>query len=189
MTERNMPETENDYFLIKSFLDGDNTAFNKIINKYRQKIYWHARKMTGNHLDADEIVQEVMLVIYKKLKDFRSESSLYTWIYRITSTRSLNLIKSRNTKRTVSYDDPDTPEAVYKNDIVEDIDQKDKLKKLDILLQELPPKQREVFIFRNMDGLSYEEISEITGKSTGALKANYFHALNKLSEMMKNEFE
>lgn len=184
-----MPESENEDFLIRSFLDGDHSAFNKIINKYRQKIYWHARKMTGNHLDADEIVQEVMLVVYKKLKDFRRESSLYTWIYRITSTRSLNLIKSRKTKKTISYDDPDMPDTGYKDDIIEDIDKRDKLKKLDIYLQDLPPKQREVFIFRNLDGLSYDEISEITGKSTGALKANYFHALNKLSEKMKNEFE
>lgn len=183
-----MPDIEKEDYLIKAFLEGDNTAFNKIVNKYRQKIYWHARKMTGNHLDADEIVQEVMLVIYRKLKDFRSDSSLYTWIYKITSTRSLNLIKSRKTKKTISYDDPDTPVTGYKDDIIEDMDKREKLKKLDFFLQDLPPKQREVFIFRNMDGLSYEEISEITGKSTGALKANYFHALNKLSEMMKNEF-
>jgi RNA polymerase sigma-70 factor (ECF subfamily) len=60
---------------------------------------------------------------------------------------------------------------------------------LDQFLQTLPAKQREIFILRNIDGLSYEEIAEITGKSVGGLKSNYFHAINKISEMMKNEFE
>ena len=129
MTDTNMPESEDDDFLIRSFLDGDHSAFNKIINKYRQKIYWHARKMTGNHLDADEIVQEVMLVVYKKLKDFRRESSLYTWIYRITSTRSLNLIKSRKDQKEL-YRMMILIHLiqVHKDDIIENIDKRDKLK-------------------------------------------------------------
>jgi len=183
-----MPELENDNDLIQSFLSGNDIAFNKIINKYRQKIYWHARKMTGNHLDADEVVQEVVLVMYRKLKDFKNMSSLYTWIYKITSTRSLNFISRNKNKRTSSYDDPETADIGSDYDIIEDLDQRDKLMKLEGFLQELPDKQREVFIFRNIDGLSYDEIADITGKSTGALKANYFHALNKLSEKMKNEF-
>lgn len=184
-----MPELEKDDELIKEFLDGDDQAFNKLIYKYRQKIYWHARKMTGNHLDADEIVQEVVLVIYNKLKDFKGQSSLYTWIYTITSTRSLNFLKKKKINRFFSFGDPETTDLKDSSDIIEDIDKREKLKKLDMLLQKLPAKQREVFIMRNIDNLSYEEISQITGKTTGALKANYFHALNKISEKMKNEFE
>jgi RNA polymerase sigma-70 factor, ECF subfamily len=183
-----MPDNS-DFELVRKFLDGDESSFNRLINKYQQKIYWHARRMTGSHLDADEVVQEVLLVLYNKLKDFRFKSSLYTWIYRITSTRSINYLNKRKIKKILYFDDINTLEVGVKEDIVNDIDIKDKIKKLDQFLQTLPAKQREIFILRNIDGLSYEEIAEITGKSVGGLKSNYFHAINKISEMMKNEFE
>ena len=183
-----MPDNS-DFELVKKFLDGDESSFNRLINKYQQKIYWHARRMTGSHMDADEVVQEVLLVLYNKLKDFQFKSSLYTWIYRITSTRSINYLNKRKIRKILYFDDINTAETSTKDDIINDIDIKDKVKKLDQFLQILPAKQREIFILRNVDGMSYEEISEITGKSIGGLKSNYFHAINKISEMMKNEFE
>ena len=183
-----MPENT-DFELVKKFLDGDESSFNRLINKYQQKIYWHARRMTGSHLDADEVVQEVLLVLYNKLKDFQFKSSLYTWIYRITSTRSINYLNKRKLRKILYFDDINSVETGTKEDIIQDIDTKDKIIKLDQFLQTLPAKQREIFILRNVDGLSYEEISKITGKSIGGLKSNYFHAINKISEMMKNEFE
>jgi RNA polymerase sigma-70 factor, ECF subfamily len=183
-----MPDNS-DFELVKKFLDGDESSFNRIINKYQQKIYWHARRMTGSHLDADEVVQEVMIVIYNKLKDFRFKSSLYTWIYRITSTRSINYLNKQKLRRILSFDEANIAETSSKEDIITDIDTRDKIKRLDQFLQTLPAKQREIFILRNVDGLSYEEIAEITGKSIGGLKSNYFHAINKISELMKNEFE
>jgi len=81
-----------DFELVKKYLDGDERAFNEIVRKYSEKIYWHARRMLGNHLDADEITQEVIIVLYKKLKTFNFNSSLYTWIYRITSNLCINYI-------------------------------------------------------------------------------------------------
>jgi RNA polymerase sigma-70 factor, ECF subfamily len=183
-----MPDNS-DFELVKKFLEGDESSFNRLINKYQQKIYWHARRMTGSHLDADEVVQEVLIVIYNKLKDFQFKSSLYTWIYRITSTRSINFLNKQKLKRLIPFEDSNSAETRSKADIIDDIDLKDKLDKLDQFLKLLPVKQREIFILRNVDGLSYEEISKITGKSIGGLKANYFHAFNKISEMMKNEFE
>ena len=66
-----MADPGNDFDLVNKFIAGDESAFNKIVLKYQQKIYWHARRMTGNHLDADEVVQEVLIVLYKKLKDFQ----------------------------------------------------------------------------------------------------------------------
>jgi RNA polymerase sigma-70 factor (ECF subfamily) len=183
-----MPDNS-DFELVRKFLDGDESSFNRLINKYQQKIYWHARRMTGSHLDADEVVQEVLLVLYNKLKDFQFKSSLYTWIYRITSTRCINYLNKLKLRRFLYFDDINSVEIGVKEDIVDDIDTKDKIKKLDQFLQILPAKQREIFILRNIDGLSYEEIAQITGKSIGGLKSNYFHAINKISEMMKNEFE
>jgi len=177
-------EQENDFDVVKRFLNGDETAFNLIVRKYQKKIYWHARQMVGNHLDADEVTQEVLIVIYKKLRTFNFGSSLYTWIYRIVSTRSLNQIRKRQIKKFFSIDDDESQiEIIDEKDIVEDISNRERLARLNKILEKIPAKQRQVFIFRNFEQLSYDEISKITGKSVGGLKANYFHALKKVLEL------
>lgn len=180
-----MTETNSDFELVKSFVAGDESAFNKIVLKYQQKIYWHARRMAGNHLDADEIVQQVLIVLYEKLKDFKFQSSLYTWIYRITVTRSINFLKKRDLKKFFSIDDKLPKSMKSSEDIVGNLEVKEKFEKLEKVLQKVSPKQREVFIMRSFDELSYEEIAEITGVSVGGLKANYFHAVKKIMELMK----
>jgi len=187
MFEYRMTEINHDRELVKEFVSGNESAFNRLAKRYQEKIYGHARRMTGNHLDADEIVQQVLLVMYKKLKTFNFDSSLYTWIYKITSTRSLNLIKRNKLRSFISIDNIIENRVTTKEDIISDLETKERLEKVERLLQRISPKQREVFIFRKFDELSYEEISGITGKSVGALKANYFHAFNKLKELMKNE--
>ena len=182
MTDRNI-----DFELVRKFIDGDESSFNKIVNKYKDKIYWHARRMTGNHLDADEIVQEVLLVIYKNLKGFKFKSSLYTWIYKITSTRSLNYLKRRKLKEILSLEEQSEKLQESTDDILENLEVKEKLEAVNKVLQRLPAKQREIFILRNYEDLSYKEISEITGKSIGALKSNYFHSINKIIDMMREK--
>lgn len=181
-----MHEANIDFALIKDFVEGNESAFNRLAVKYQDKIYWHARRMTGNHLDADEIVQEVLLVLYNKLKTFEFKSSVYTWIYTITNTRSINYLKKKSLRSFFSLDDILNKRSEDK-DVIDNLEDKQKLEKIENALQKLPVKQREVFIMRNYDELSYEEISEITGKSVGALKANHFHALNKIKELIKNE--
>lgn len=179
-----MHEVNNDFELIKSFLNGDESSFNRLAVKYQEKIYWHARRMTGNHLDADEIVQEVLIVLYNKLKTFEFKSSLYTWIYTITNTRIINYLKKKTLRNFFSLDDI-TNKKFDQKDVFDNLESKQKVDKIEKALHKLPVKQREVFIMRNFDELSYEEISQITGKSVGALKANHFHALNKIKEIVK----
>jgi len=174
---------EEDFNLVKRFVEGDERAFNEIVKKYQKRIYWHARQMLGNHLDADEVTQEVLIVMYKKLKSFNFQSNLFTWIYKIVTTRSINQIRKNQIKRFFSIDDEENPiELKSNNDIIEDISNKEKIEKLKKVLEKLPAKQRQVFVMRNFDDLSYEEVSQITGKSVGGLKANYFHALKKVLE-------
>lgn len=179
-----MHEVNNDFDLTKSFLNGDESAFNQLAVKYQEKIYWHARRMTGNHLDADEIVQEVLMVLYNKLKTFEFKSSIYTWIYTITNTRSINYLKKKSLRSFFSLDEISN-RKFEQNNVIDDIESKQKVEKIESAMQKLPVKQREVFIMRNFDEMSYEEISQITGKNVGTLKANYFHALNKIKEMFK----
>ena len=179
-----MHDLNNDFELIKSFITGDESAFNRLAVKYQERIYWHARRMTGNHLDADEIVQEVLMVLYNKLRTFEFKSSLYTWIYTITNTRSINYLKKKSLRSFFSLDEISN-RKFEQNDVIDNIESKQKVEKIEKVLQKLPVKQREVFVMRNFDELSYEEISKITGKSIGTLKANHFHALNKIKEMIK----
>lgn len=173
-----------DYEHIKEFLSGNEQSFNLLARKYQERIYWHARRMVGDHDDAHEIVQQVLLVMYNKLNTFNFSSSLYTWVYRITATRSLNLLKKRKLKRILNFSSDQSIENDGYENIIEGIESKELFRKMEKLLMKLPVKQREVFIMRNYDNLSYDEISSITGKSIGALKANYFHAFRKIKEQM-----
>jgi RNA polymerase sigma-70 factor, ECF subfamily len=183
-----MNSNEDDYTLVKKFLEGDESSFNRIVHKYQHKIYWHARRMTGSHYDADEVVQDVLMVMYNKLGSFKFQSALYTWIYRVTSTRSLNYLRKRGIKHLFSLEDKEAA-LVKSDDLILDMDNKEKLAMIEKYLQKLPVKQREIFIFRNFDELSYEEISKITGKSIGGLKANYFQAVKKMTEMVNQNNE
>lgn len=180
-----MQEQNNDFELIKNFLQGDESSFNKLVLKYQEKIYLLARRMTGNHLDADEVVQEVLMVLYKKLNTFEFKSSFYTWLYRITITRSLNYIKRRSIKELLPLKSL-LNKANNDYDPVSNVENKEKIKFFETLLQKIPAKQRQVFILRHFEEMDYEEISKITGTSVGALKANYFHAVNKLKDLMKD---
>jgi RNA polymerase sigma-70 factor (ECF subfamily) len=173
--------------LVKKFVGGDERAFNDLVKMHQQNIYWHARRMVGNHLDADEIAQQVIIVLYKKLSTFNFNSSLKTWIYRITQTRCLNLIKRRRVRRFLNLDDKNIETLKNNEDIILNFEDKDKIERLNKYLDELPIKQREVFVLRHFEELNYEEISKITGKSVGGLKANYFHASKKIFGKLYDE--
>ncbi|MGB9664045.1 MAG: RNA polymerase sigma factor [Ignavibacteria bacterium] len=176
-----------DNLLIDQFLAGDVRAFNILVEKYKRKIYLTAYRLLGNHEDASDLTQEVIIKMYNNLKNFRRESSIYTWIYRITTNLSLNELKKRKIRNFFDYDEVEewlfkdekqSPELSYRENELSN--------KIQEAINKLPEKQRIVFTLRYYDGLSYEEISEILGTSVGALKANYFHAVNKLQKELKD---
>ena len=173
--------------LVKDFLNGNEIAFKNIVDRYSQKIYWHARGMLNNHFDADEVTQEVIIVLYNKLSTFNFDSNLYTWIYRITSTRTLNFIRKKKVKEFLSISDEKFNNLESESDIQYNYEKKDEIKRIEQALQKIPTKQREVFIMKNFEEMTYKEISEITGKSVGGLKANYFHALKRITELLNEE--
>ncbi len=180
-------ETAIETKLVKKFLEGDESAFNTIVSIYKYKIYWHARRMLGNHGDADDVTQEVLITIFKKLHTFRFDSSLNTWIYQVTSRRCLNYLKKRKLKSFFSLESDEARSLKKDEDVAAVFESREKLEKLDEVLEQLPPKQREIFILKNFEELNYREIEKITGTTVGALKANYFHALKKVKELMPDE--
>ncbi|MCR4416842.1 MAG: sigma-70 family RNA polymerase sigma factor [Ignavibacteria bacterium] len=176
-----------DNVLIDRFLAGDTKAFNLLVEKYKRKIYLTVYRLLGNHEDASDITQEVIIKMYNELKNFRRESSIYTWIYRIATNLSLNELKRRKIRSFFDFDEVEewlfkdekqSPELSFRENELSN--------KIQEAINKLPEKQRTVFTLRYYDGLSYEEISEILGTSVGALKANYFHAINKLQKELKD---
>lgn len=174
-----------DFELIKEFTSGNEVAFEKLVKRYKQKIYWHARRMTGNHLDADEVAQEVLITLYRKLITFKFDSAFTTWLFRIVSNLSINLIRRRKIKEIFSLDSSEVKRKSSDNDIVKNIEEREMMQELDRIILKLPARQREVFSLRSFDELSYEEIAEITGVSVGSLKATYHHAIKKINELLK----
>jgi RNA polymerase sigma-70 factor (ECF subfamily) len=176
----------NDLDILQAFKQPNtkNKAFELLLEKYTQRVYWHVRRIVINHEDADDVVQNVFIKVWQKLDGFKAESALFTWLYRIATNEALQFLQKKKQQLWVNLDD------VYSN-------LENELKadmwfngsKTQLLLQEailtLPEKQRLVFNMRYFDELSYEEMSEILNTSQGALKASYYHAVKKIESILK----
>jgi RNA polymerase sigma factor (sigma-70 family) len=166
--------------------DSRNLAFNQLIRKYQQKIYWHIRKMVIDHDDADDLTQEVFIKVWKNLENFRQDAQLYTWIYRIATNECLTFLSSKRRKFFLPINDV-AAELTEKIDSSPSMDGDEIQLKLQKALLRLPDKQRLVFNMKYYDELKYEEISAILGTSVGALKASYHHAVKKIEEFIKQD--
>lgn len=185
----NIANKNNDLELVRLFKSGDITGFNEIVRKYQKQVYWVIRKMVQDHDEADDITQEVFIKVHTALKDFREESNLFTWLYRIATNYSINHIRKVKVKNTVSVEI--VVEQIESKDkrADEEIDEKTKRRILEEAIETLPTQQRAVFNMRYYDQLQYDEIANILGKSTGGIKANYFHAVKKIGEYVKGKIE
>jgi len=165
-------------------------AFSQLIKKYQQKIYWHIRKMVIDHDDADDVVQETFIKIWHGLQNFRSDSQLYTWIYRIATNESLNFLQKKRRQNHVPLDNDDSLDLLntLESSISQDYISGDEIQlKLQKALLKLPDKQRLVFNMKYYDDMKYEEISDITGTSIGALKASYHLAVKKIEDTLNSQ--
>jgi len=180
-------QNRDDFILIDEFIEGDAKAFGVLVERYKRKIYMTAYRILGNHEDADDITQEVILKMYSSLSTFRKESSIFTWLYKITTNLSLNELKRKKIKNFFSLDAVTDYFADEKTSSPESkLGEKELSSKIQDAINKLPEKQRVVFTLRFYEELPYEEISKIVGTSVGALKANYFHAFNKMVKELKN---
>jgi RNA polymerase sigma factor (sigma-70 family) len=160
-----------------------NEAFNLLLKKYQQKIYWHVRRMVIDHDDADDIVQDVFIKIWKNLPGFRNDAQLYTWMYRIATNECITFLNKKKQKNNVSLDDVDFELA----DTLSGSDQftGDRIQlKLQQAILTLPDKQRLVFNMKYFDDMKYEEMSDVLGTSVGALKASYHLAVKKIENFI-----
>lgn len=160
-------------------------AFEDIVNMFGQTLYWQIRRIVTYHEDADDVLQNTFIKAWSNLDKFRGDSKISTWLYRIAYNESINFLNSRN--QTISLDNEEENFAErLESDTYFDGDDTQKLLQQAIL--QLPEKQRAVFTLKYYQELKYEEISEITGTSIGALKASYHHAVKKIEDFF-NQLE
>lgn len=164
-----------------------NEAFSLLVQKYQQKVYWHIRRMVIDHDDADDLVQDTFVKVWKYLGNFRNDSQLYTWIYRIASNECITFLNKKKQKNNISIDEMpyDLSDTLAESSQISG----DKVQmKLQQALLTLPEKQRLVFNMKYYEDMKYEEISEVLGTSVGALKASFHIAVKKIENyLLRND--
>lgn len=160
-------------------------VFNALVERYSLRVYQHMRRMTGSHEDADDLVQETYIKVWKALPGFRGESEWFTWIYRIATNVCLSYLEKRSRTNTIGFE----PEVHSNGTSGMELDGDAIAHRLNTCVALLPDKQRAVFCMRYYDEMTYEEMSSVTGTSIGALKASYHHAVKKLEDYILHHRE
>lgn len=158
-------------------------AFAKLVSEYSERLYWQIRKMILSHDDANDVLQDVFIKAWINIDNFRGESKLSTWLYRIAINESITFINKKKNQNNISMDDDDSfLMNTLEGDEYFDGDEAQKLLQHAVLT--LPDKQRLVFNMKYFDEMKYEDMSEILGTSVGALKASYHHAVKKVEKFL-----
>lgn len=160
-------------------------AFTAIIKKYQEKLYWHIRRMVVQHEDANDVLQNMFIKVWNGLDNFREDSQLYTWLYRIATNESLTYLEQQKRRSAVSLSDVENG-LEEKLKAERNFDSNKIEWKLQLAMQQLPDKQRTVFNLRYYDEMPYEEMSRVLETSEGALKASYHHAVKKIEDYLLN---
>jgi len=158
-------------------------AFRDLISQYKERLYWHIRKIVKSHDDTDDVLQNTFIKVYKGIHSFNQESKLYSWMYRIATNEAITFINKRAKEQNVDITDyQNNLTSNLSNDILYDGDDIQLL--LLKAITSLPQKQQLVFNMKYFDNMKYDEISSILDTSVGALKASYFHAVKKIKDFL-----
>lgn len=154
-------------------------AFKELVAAYGERLYWHVRGFVCSHEDTDDLLQEIFIKVWSAMPSFRGDSKLFTWVYRIATNETLNWLHKQKVRLMLKFESLDNTLA---GRIEADpyLNGNEVQKALIKAMARLPERQKTVFAMRYFDELSYEEISEILGRSVGALKASYHFATEKI---------
>jgi RNA polymerase sigma factor (sigma-70 family) len=161
-------------------------AFNLLVKKYQQKLYQHIRRIVIDHDDTNDLLQNTFIKVWHHLDDFREDSQLFTWMYRIATNECLGFLKQKKRRFFLPIGDVEHElnDKLVRNEVLSS-------NKLELKLQQailsLPEKQRIVFNLRYYDNMKYEEMSEVLKTSVGALKASYHHAVAKVEKFITGD--
>lgn len=185
--QRNTLASPDDKQILDLYADetSRNTALGQLIAKYQQRLYWHIRKIVINHDDSDDVLQNTFIKVWKGLSQFKGDSQLYTWLYRIATNEALSHLRQKQKMNTSSINSIEyqlsrelEDDAYFSGDAIQ--------LKLQQAILTLPEKQRLVFNMRYYDEMPYEEMSAVLDTSVGALKASYHIAAKKIEELLVN---
>ncbi len=159
-------------------------AFRNLMSQYKERLYWHIRRMVLSHDDADDVLQNTFIKVFRNIEKFNEQSKLYSWMYRIATNEAITFINKEAKKQNISITDVQHKMVgTLNNDIHYSGNE------IQLLLQKaimsLPQKQQLVFNMKYYDEMKYQDISEVLGTSVGALKASYFHAVKKIEIFVK----
>jgi len=161
-------------------------AFRELIALYKERLYWHIRKIVIKHEDADDVLQNTFIKVFKNINNFKGESKLYSWMYRIATNESISHLNKKANLKHVDYE-------TLQNQLVENLladvyfDGDEIQFKLQKAIATLPQKQQLVFNMKYFDDMKYDAISEVLETSVGALKASYHHARKKIEVLLTKE--
>jgi len=158
-------------------------AFRTLMNLYKERLYWHIRKMVLSHDDADDVLQNTFIKVYRNIHNFKQESKLFSWMYRIATNESITFLNKKSNQKSITINDLQfkLAENLHADIYFDGDDIQQKLQKAIALL---PQKQQLVFNMKYFDDLKYKDISAILDTSVGALKASYFHAVKKIEKYL-----
>lgn len=154
-------------------------AFRVLMGLYKERLYWHIRNIVKTHDDADDILQNTFIKVYRNIKNFKGDSKLYSWLYRIATNESITHINKKAKQQHISVEDIQLQlaDSLHSDNYFSGDEIQIKLQKA---LAQLPQKQQLVFNMKYFEGMKYNAISEVLGTSVGALKASYHHAVKKI---------
>jgi RNA polymerase sigma-70 factor (ECF subfamily) len=161
------------------------SSYRALISTHKKRLYWHIRKIVLNHDDADDVLQNTFIKVFRHIDGFKGESKLYSWMYRIATNESISFLKN---KAKHLHMDLQTLQEQRVNNLTADVyfDGDEIQLKLQKAIISLPHKQQLVFNMKYFDDMKYEQISEILDTSVGALKASYHHARKKIEAYLLN---
>lgn len=163
-------------------------AFTEIVKAYSERLFWYVRRFVCCQEDADDLIQEIFIKVWAALPSFRGEAQFFTWLYRIATNETLNFIRRQKVRAALNFRslDVEMEKRIDEDPFFNGGEAERQLMKS---LSKLPQKQRIVFSMRYFEDMKYEDISEITGTSVGALKASYHIAYEKLKKELGELFE
>ncbi|MBC8229204.1 sigma-70 family RNA polymerase sigma factor [bacterium] len=183
-------KTDIDGFLVKRFKSGDTKAFDELVLKYQKQIYELAYNFTHHVDDAFDLSQEIFLRAFKALDKFKGEAAFYTWLYRIAKNACIDYTRKRKRYQNVALEDDIlfSYQNSYRGISSDMPDKHAERKELEIeiskAIEQLSPRQKQVFILRHYEGLALKEIAEKLGLRTGSVKAHLFNATRRLRKLL-----
>ncbi len=186
---------QEDIEMLTAVRAGDGTAYRGLVEKYQQRVYSMVYGMLRNREDARDVTQDAFVKAYKHLDSFRLESSFYTWLYRIAMNLAIDLTRKRKRRKTTTFD-----EAIGSRDSTGDIsdihrsdspskelERKRLYAKIMDAIGKLPEDQQQVILLRELEGLSYKEISDVMEIPEGTVMSRLFYARKKLQKLLADE--